>query len=79
LSYSGRWDITNAVKKIVATPAMEKIKPEHINDELISKYLSTKDIPDPDLLIRTSGDSVSATFALAACILGDVYHRPLLA
>jgi undecaprenyl diphosphate synthase len=77
LSYSGRWDITNAVKKISHDVHHGKIKPDHINDELISQYLSTKDIPDPDLLIRTSGELRISNFLLWQLAYSEMYITDL--
>ena len=56
LSYSSRWEIRNAMQKISIDVQTGKIKPTDISDELISSYMTTHTIPDPDLLIRTSGE-----------------------
>ena len=56
LNYGGRDEIVNAVKNIANDVKNEKLNIENINEELVSNYLYTKDIPDPDLLIRTSGE-----------------------
>jgi undecaprenyl diphosphate synthase len=64
LSYSGRWDIINAVKKIASDSIDSKIKIIEINDRLFSEYLTTKSIPDPDLLIRTGGEFRISNFLL---------------
>lgn len=64
LSYSGRWDITEAVKKLADKVETGKIKSSDIDDELISQHLSTADIPDPDLIIRTSGEYRISNFLL---------------
>lgn len=64
LSYSGRWDITEAVKKITKDVKNGKVDPDEINDELISSYLSTASVPDPDLIIRTSGEFRISNFLL---------------
>ena len=64
LSYSGRWDITNAVKKMYTDIHSGILKKEHITEVMIGKYLSTKNIPDPDLLIRTSGELRLSNFLL---------------
>lgn len=56
LNYGGRNEIVNAVKKIALKVKEEGLKIEDISEEVISENLYTKDIPDPDLLIRTSGE-----------------------
>lgn len=64
LSYSGRWDIVNAVQKVVADARQGKIKVDHIDEKSLERYLSTSSIPDPDLLIRTSGEFRISNFLL---------------
>jgi undecaprenyl diphosphate synthase len=64
LSYSGRWDITNAIKKMYTDIHAGVLKKENITEEMIGRYLSTKNIPDPDLLIRTSGELRLSNFLL---------------
>ncbi len=64
LSYSGRWDITNAFKKMYSDIRSGAIPLEGITEGLISTYLSTKEFPDPDLLIRTSGEHRISNFLL---------------
>ena len=64
LSYSGRWDITRATKAIAKATLAEKIKVEEINQGLVEKYLDTSGIPDPELLIRTSGEQRISNFLL---------------
>lgn len=64
LSYSSRWEITNATKEICKDILAGKHTIEDINEELISNYLTTKSIPDPDLLIRTSGEERISNFLL---------------
>ena len=56
LNYGGRDEIVNATKQIALDIKDGKINVEDINEEIFSKYLYTKNIPDPDLLIRTSGE-----------------------
>ena len=56
LSYSGQWDIAQACKAIAFDVEAEKITAESVNEQLIASYLSTASMPDPDLLIRTSGE-----------------------
>jgi len=64
LSYSGRWDLTQATKAIALDVSRGKINAENIDQELIGKYLNTSGIPDPELLIRTSGEQRISNFLL---------------
>lgn len=64
LSYSGRWDITNAVRRMYDDIRSGILKKENITQELIANYLSTKDLPDPDLLVRTSGELRLSNFLI---------------
>lgn len=60
LNYGGRAEIVDVIKGITK----EKISPEEINEELIGKFLYTKDLPDPDFIIRTSGEKRLSGFLL---------------
>jgi len=73
LSYSGRWDITEAVKKVSKQVQEGHLSPEDIDDELISSYLSTANIPDPDLIIRTSGEYRISNFLLWQLAYSELY------
>ncbi len=64
LSYSGRWEIMEAIKKVAERVAKKELSIENINDETFSGFLTTKDMPDPDLLIRTSGEFRVSNFLL---------------
>lgn len=64
LSYSGRWDIANAMKTIAAKCETGSLKAEEITNELIQNHLSTAGIPDPELMIRTSGEQRISNFLL---------------
>src|SRR5690606_40568498 len=57
LSYSGKWEITEAVKSIVEKVVSKELSKDEITQELISSHLNTKGIPDPELLIRTDRKS----------------------
>lgn len=73
LSYSSRWEITNALKEICKDIQAKKYKIEDINDDLINNYLTTKSIPDPDLLIRTSGEVRVSNFLLWQIAYTELY------
>ena len=73
LSYSGRWDITEAVKKLGHRIKDGDIEPEDIDDDMISSHLSTADIPDPELIIRTSGEYRISNFLLWQLAYSELY------
>ncbi|TYP92594.1 undecaprenyl diphosphate synthase [Fodinibius salinus] len=73
LSYSGRWDITEAVKKISQRVKEGDIEPDEIDDETISAHLSTARIPDPELIIRTSGEYRLSNFLLWQLAYSELY------
>ena len=73
LSYSSRWEITDAIRKISIEVCKGTIKPEDINDKLIASNLTTKLIPDPDLLIRTSGETRISNFLLWQIAYTELY------
>ena len=64
LNYSARWEITNAVKQIGQQIADGQLQTNEISDELIAQHLTTTGIPDPELLIRTSGECRVSNFLL---------------
>ena len=73
LSYSGRWDIINAVRNLFEDCSEGKIKKEDIDDKLFSEYLVTKNIPDPDLMIRTGGEYRISNFLLWQLAYTEIY------
>ena len=73
LSYSSRWEIKNAIINISKKVKSGEIKPEDIDDDLISNNLTTKDILDPDLLIRTSGEERISNFLLWQIAYTELY------
>ncbi|NNV57458.1 isoprenyl transferase [Limnovirga soli] len=73
LSYSSRWELVNAVKKIGIDVAAGKINPETINNETLEAYLSTSDFPDPELMIRTSGEFRISNFLLYQLAYAELY------
>jgi undecaprenyl diphosphate synthase len=76
LSYSGRWDIVNAAKKLSQDVLDKKVNVDDINEELFSGYLALKDLPDPDLLIRTGGDYRISNFLLWQTAYSELYIEP---
>jgi undecaprenyl diphosphate synthase len=73
LNYSGRWEILKAVKEIANNLASGLLKPGAIDEQLFSEYLETKDIPDPALLIRTSGEMRISNFLLWQIAYTELY------
>ncbi len=64
LSYSGRWDMTQAMQKIATQVQQGLLKPDSITEEVIAQNLNMADVPDPDLIIRTSGEQRISNFLL---------------
>lgn len=78
LNYSGRWDITNAVKSIGNKISKGVLNLEDLNDKTISDHLSTSTIPDPELLIRTSGEMRISNFLLWEMAYTELYFTDVL-
>lgn len=64
LSYSGRWEITNAIQQIAEIIQNGKLNAKEISEETICTFLNTKNIPDPDIVIRTGGEQRISNFLL---------------
>ena len=73
LNYSSRWEITEASKKIAEDTLKGLITPEEITDTLFSNYLSTAGVPDPELLIRTSGELRISNYLLWQIAYAELY------
>jgi undecaprenyl diphosphate synthase len=73
LSYSGRWDLTRAMKCIAEKVQKGEIAPESIDEKLIAGHLSTHGVPDPDLLVRTSGELRISNFLLWQVAYSEIY------
>jgi undecaprenyl diphosphate synthase len=73
LSYSGRWDITQAIRRIARDVHEGRLAEQEVTDELVGSYLSTAGIPDPDLLIRTSGEFRLSNFLLGQLAYTEIY------
>tara|TARA_B100000963_G_scaffold161600_1_gene140509 strand:- start:2239 stop:2964 length:726 start_codon:yes stop_codon:yes gene_type:complete len=74
LSYSGKWDILNAVKKIIN----DKIDPQNLDEKIFQQYLTTKNVPYPELLIRTSGEHRVSNFLLWEIAYSELYFTDTL-
>ena len=74
ISYSGRWEILNAVQKIIKN----KIDVNEINEHLFEQYLDTKNVPDPELVIRTSGEHRISNFLLWQIAYSELYFTKIL-
>lgn len=73
LNYSSRWEITNAVKQIAAKVEKGELKAENINSNLFEKFLNTSGFPEPELLIRTSGEYRISNFLLWQIAYSELY------
>ncbi|MBU2585257.1 MAG: isoprenyl transferase [Bacteroidetes bacterium] len=73
LSYSGRWDILRAVKNITKLVLEKKLTPDMIDEQFFSSQLTTENIPDPDLLIRTSGEMRISNFLLWEIAYSEIF------
>jgi undecaprenyl diphosphate synthase len=78
LSYSSRWEIVQAAKKLAADVKMGKLSPESIDEGDFVNYLSTNGIPDPDLMIRTSGELRISNFLLWQIAYTELYFTGVL-
>lgn len=77
LSYSSRWDITEACRRIAAEAAAGQIAPADISDQTVADHLSTADMPDPDLLIRTGGDMRVSNYLLWEIAYTEIIVTPV--
>lgn len=73
LSYSSRWEIVNAIKSIAADVKAGKLEPFEIDQDSIKDYLVTKELPDPELMIRTSGEYRISNFLLYQLAYAELY------
>lgn len=78
LSYSGRWEIQHAIKSIVKKVVNNQLQIEDITQEAIAAHLNTKNIPDPELLIRTSGEIRISNFLLWQLAYTELYFTEVL-
>ena len=73
LSYSSRWELVEAVKKIAQDVKEGKLEPVAINQDILAQYLSTSHFPDPELMIRTSGEYRISNFLLYQLAYAELY------
>lgn len=78
LSYSSRWEITQAVQRIAEDVHQGKVEKNDIDDKLISSYMNTANMPDPELLIRTSGESRISNYLLWQLAYTELYFTDIL-
>lgn len=78
LNYSSRWEIKQTIQQIAKEAKLNTIQIEDINEEYIAQHLCTKDIPDPDLLIRTSGEHRISNFLLWQIAYTELHFTPVL-
>lgn len=73
MAYGGRQEITQAIKNIAKDAQSGKIKPNEINEEVVSSYLYTHQFPDPDLVLRTSGEERISNFLIWQLAYSELY------
>jgi len=78
LSYGGRDDILQAIRRLMSHCQDRSLTPQEITEELFSKFLWTANLPDPDLLIRTSGEMRISNFLLWQLAYAEIYFTPTL-
>lgn len=78
LSYSARWEITQACRLIAEKIKENKLQPEDIDQKVFASHLNTQNLPDPDLLIRTSGELRVSNFLLWQIAYSELYFTPVL-
>jgi undecaprenyl diphosphate synthase len=78
LSYGGRTEIVEAVRKIAQETKDGKLEPAEINEQVIAQHLYTRNVPDPDLLIRTSGEMRVSNFLLWQISYAELVVTPVL-
>jgi undecaprenyl diphosphate synthase len=78
LSYSGRWELTDAVKRMCNDAKSGTLDPDHIDACVVESYLAASFMPDPELLIRTSGERRISNFLLWQLAYTELYFTPVL-
>jgi undecaprenyl diphosphate synthase len=78
LNYSSRWELTEVMKKIAQDVASGDLDPNDINEKTISDFLETREFPDPELMIRTSGEQRLSNYLLWQLAYAELYFTPVL-
>ncbi len=78
INYGGRWDILEAAKKVIKKVQNNQLAIEDINLDCFESHLATGDLPEPDLLIRTSGENRLSNFMLWQCAYTELYFTNTL-
>ncbi|RAK64115.1 isoprenyl transferase [Hymenobacter edaphi] len=78
LSYSGRWDLAQAARRLAEEVAAGNVQPAEVGEDLLARYLATAGMPDPELLIRTSGEQRISNFLLWQLAYTELYITELL-
>lgn len=78
LSYSSRWEITEAAKRIAKQAAKGEIDPEEITSDLLDSFMESRPAPDPDLLIRTGGETRISNYLLWQIAYSELFFTPVL-
>jgi undecaprenyl diphosphate synthase len=78
LSYSSRWELTEALKIVAAKVKTGELRPEDITEQLLSEHLTTAGLPDPELMIRTSGELRLSNFMMWQLAYTELYFTPKL-
>lgn len=73
VAYGGREEILNAIREIAREACEGKLKPENIDEKVVSSHLYTSDLPDPDLILRTSGEERISNFLLWQLAYSELY------
>jgi undecaprenyl diphosphate synthase len=78
LSYSGRWELLNAVKSIAQQVKKGQLQVEDIDQDVLKQHLATSEFPDPELMIRTSGEYRISNFLLYQLAYAELYFTNVL-
>jgi undecaprenyl diphosphate synthase len=78
VDYGGRWDITHAARQLAVRVQSGELQPEQINEQLLNSCLSTADLPEPDLCIRTAGEQRISNFLLWQLAYAELFFTDTL-